>query len=407
MFSLHETTQRRVCRVLFVVLCVIPTLLTLGWIANFYRPWRNSDLQREIGERLHLIASVDELASPKPGVTTLGSLQLADLHTQKPLGRIDTLNCQWQDSRLVLHADLLELEVSQLPHTAHALATWLAGDRPVQVDLHVDQVVFLGGPFEIATWRKMQFTSGWSEDLSKQIKITVAPAEIDSILSLEVMRSGTAMHLNLDARQAPLPAWLLTDLLPGGLHRCPAANFKGLAKINWPATQAQGSLQGQFSNIDLSEWLGTQGPHRLKGNASLKLQKLLWQSQRIEMAVGDLEATHGGASRTLIDAAVKWLQCLKTSACESKLRVHSTTLVPYDRLTFSFHLDSSGLKIVGQSMPRFLLTHQGEPLLGEPSSILPIAALVQFLHLPVAGWLPDTTAAHEMAGGLPLPSPTQ
>ncbi len=86
MFSLHESTQRRVSRVVFVACAILPTLATLIFVAYVHRPWREADWQRSLSQRLHVRVAVDEVASPQPGVTRLHDVWLADLRSERPLG---------------------------------------------------------------------------------------------------------------------------------------------------------------------------------------------------------------------------------------------------------------------------------------------------------------------------------
>ena len=411
MFPLHETTQRRVCRVLFIVCCVLPTLLTVGWIAHFYRPWRLSDWQQMLTQQLHLHATVSGIASPQPGVTTLTGVQLSDLRSDKSLGRIGQLHSQWQDSRLSLHADLLEIEVLQLPQVAEALATWLSTSESVPLDVQIDRVVFLGGPFASATWKNLRLTSAAAGDRGKRVTLKVDPAAAGLPVQLVVEHqggpAGPSLQAELDTLESSFPAWLLADLIPGGVHRSPAANFAGKVQFKWLARQMQGTLQGQFSEVDLAQWLGSATPHRLQGIATLKLKKLVWQGRRIQLAEGQLQATRGATNRSLLAATNKLLECPTTPKFERMIAGRnesgSDELVPFDQLGFSFRLDSTGLGITSQSPSGCLLSHQGEQLMQVPPSSLPVTRLVRLLYLPVAGWLPDTQEAHNMASELPLP----
>ena len=408
MFSLHETTQRRVCRVLFVVCCVLPTLATVGWIAHFYRPGRLGDLQRTLRAQLHVDATVDGVASPLPGVTTLNNLRLADLKSKDLLGRFGVVRCQWQNSRLVLHADLLEIEVAQLSQAATALATWLSSEALVPIDVQVDRVVFLGGPFDSATWQNLRVSSEKNGSQSISLKIEVEPTAeklpVQLLVEHQSGPTGPSIHVTLDTLESTLPAWLLADFVPGGVHRSRAATFTGKTQMKWTAAELQGTLQGRFAEMELSEWLGSHTPHCLQGIAALELQNLVWKDRRIQVAAGHLHATRGSANPSLVNAASKLLECARTPACLRELARDSADIVRFDQLDFAFRLDGSGLSITGQGMPGCLLAYQDEQLLQQPPSKLPMTRLVRLLYLPVAGWLPDTQEAHQMASELPLPS---
>ena len=96
MFSLHETTQRRVCRVVFVVFAVAPMLLSLAWIAYSQRPWREADWRRTLSQQLHVRAAVEHIASPRPGVVRLKNVRLADLRSGLPFWSLGAIRAQWR-----------------------------------------------------------------------------------------------------------------------------------------------------------------------------------------------------------------------------------------------------------------------------------------------------------------------
>ncbi|MCG8448412.1 MAG: hypothetical protein MI725_02375 [Pirellulales bacterium] len=411
MLSLHETAQRRLCRLLFLVCCVLPTLLTLGWIAHFYRPWRLSDWQQTLSQRLHVRTTAGHISSPRPGVTILTNVRLADLRSEEALGGLDKVQAVWQNSRLSLHAKNLEIEAQQLPQAAEALATWLSVAEFVPVTLEVDRVDFVSQANSQDVWKNFRLTSERQAEQTKRITLQFEPGIATSsarlILEHQQGVNGPVIHAELDTQQSSLPVRLLADLVPGGVHRSRNATFTGNTQIEWDTQQVRGTLQGRFARVDLAQWLRSSTPHRLQGAAALEIENLVWQDERIQLVEGRLQANDGAANSSLLEAASALLHCAKTQALERSLTNRSGELVTFDQLAFAFRVDHTGLRITGRSMPGCLLAHQGEPLLLEPPSKLPVTRLVRLLYLPVAGWLPDTHEAHEMAGGLPLPSGTR
>ncbi len=104
MLSLHETTQRRVCRAAFVVGCVLPTLCVVAWVAYVHRPWRESDWQQMLRQQLHVQATVGEVRSLSPGITQLVDVEFADLRTGQRWGSIDKLRITNWTSKTTLAA---------------------------------------------------------------------------------------------------------------------------------------------------------------------------------------------------------------------------------------------------------------------------------------------------------------
>ncbi|MCH2113891.1 MAG: hypothetical protein MK171_03115 [Pirellulales bacterium] len=426
MFLLHETTQRTICRILFFVCCVVPLLATVVWIAYCHRPWQLSDWQHRLTENLHLRVAVENVARPRPGVTTLGNVRLADLRSNGLLGRLSDLRCQWESGRLRIQADLLEVEARHLMQASAALATWLSVGEHVSVDLQVNQLVFIGRHSSGAAWKNLQMSSRAEGPQGRTVELWAEASEekrpVHLVVRAQPSPVGPVIHAIFDTQQSALPVWLMDDLIPGGMYRSPAARFTGTAQVECGAQHVRGTLQGNFAPIDLAKWLGPTTPHRAAGSATVQLKRLVWQDDRVLIARGELRAVGGGLNGPLLSAASTLFHCEIPAAVQRELDRDPAAVLPFDEMALGFQLDDTGIHITGQAMAGpilagnksagvrevgCLLAHQGQQLLLEPPRPLPVARLVQLLHLPVAGWLPDTEEAHEMAGRLPLPSATR
>jgi len=404
MFTLHETTQRRVCRVTFLVLCVVPTLLTLIGVAYCNRPWRQADWQQTLAQSLHLRAVLVDVTRPLPGVTELKNLQLADLRTNLPLGSIDLLSFRRQNSRRTLHADHLVIESEQFPAFATAIATWLATGEREPVDFRADRLTLNGPLLRMVQLKNLSITSLAIESPGQRFQLH-ALDEAGEALQLVLENNNGTLHCLVDTRQVPLPAWLLGKLVPG-ISGCDEATFQGTVSITSESQHLQGKLQGQFRNVDLHTWLGTASPHRLQGVAQLHLEQLTWSGNRIETARGSLEAGRGASSFSLLRNAHELCRCVTGPTWSTLKPATKESLVPFDQLALSFQMNRSGITVAGQCAPTALMVRGEIPLLLAPpqGTVLPVGLLVVLLdyrHQP--GWLPATSRAHDMAGKLPLP----
>ena len=76
---LLEKTQRRLCRLLFVLGCVLPTLAVAGFTSGRLSPSYADDLLAAVGERLDASISCESLSTPRPGVYELRRVTLASI----------------------------------------------------------------------------------------------------------------------------------------------------------------------------------------------------------------------------------------------------------------------------------------------------------------------------------------
>ena len=126
MFSLHEKTQRHVCRTAFVLACAVPTLCTIAWVLYFHRPWQERDWQTTLANALHVRVTVSQVSASRPLQRELYSLHLADLQSAEPLLEIDVLHVGAQEA---FSSENTVVHHAQLSEFAEAVAVWLSGEN--------------------------------------------------------------------------------------------------------------------------------------------------------------------------------------------------------------------------------------------------------------------------------------
>lgn len=403
MFSLHETTQRRVCRAAFILCAVVPTLATLIFVAYSLHPWRESDWQRLLAQRLHVHATVQQVASPRPGVTRLHQVQLADLRSERPLGSVNEIQVRWRGSRLVMSVDELRIEAGQLSALAATVATWLATDALPPVELRAERMTFTANGRQGLTLTDVTLQSESNKEGIERLGLQAGACR----LLVEHKQRTVAV---LDTGAGRLPAWLFVDLLPS-VSRCGEATFAGSVRIEFDSQTVDGLLRGRLEGVALDQWLGPDSRHRVRGTASVEIDQLSWRGDRLAMVHGRIRAKRGAASRSLLAEAEKRLFCVPDSRLGSLASNVSDEFEPFDELACRFQLSDVGLtiagecRVVGADAPGCVLSRDGRPLVWEPRyANLPVAQFVQMLSQPAASWLPASAEAHEMAGKLPLPS---
>ena len=414
MFSLHETTQRRVCRVAFVVCVVVPTLLTLTWVAYSQRPWREADWRRTLSQQLHVRGTVEQIASPRPGVLRLTNVRLADLRSDRPLCALGEIRAQWRGSQLTLVADELRVEAENFSTLATTLATWMSAAELPAVELQVRRLTIVGSSQQTLSLLHVRVQSERQAAQSQQLAMqailpTSEQGGATHTLRLVVQQRGKLTAATLHTDTARLPSWLLADLLPS-VARCAGATFTGSVRVEGDAQEVSGLLRGRLDNLTINDWLGPDSPHRVRGIAHVELDQLTWRGDRVVTAHGNLYAANGAIGHSLLLDMIKRFYCVPGPLVE--LKTNSVEkMLSFDELACGFHISSAGITLTGKcaslgnAASGCMLTIDGRPLLMEPTyANLPVAQLVQVLSQPASSWLPASQEAHAMAGKLPLPS---
>ena len=417
MFSLHESTQRLVCRVLFILCAVLPVLGTSGFVLYSLRPWAEYDWQHSLSQQLHMQVEVQTVHSPRPCVHELSGVRISDLRSHKPLANIDKVRISWQHGRLALAIDRLELHQSHLKSLANSLSTTLTASELPPARVEAKHVLVVGSQLQQLELANLHMQVATNDSTRRMLKIECEPLDPSKqahlpMLHLDISRRDCVTTASLDTGGGHLPVWLLTDLWPS-LANCTEASFAGRIVLSGAPTTSKGSLRGRIDNIDFASWLGDGSPLSLTGNGQLLLDDLRWQDQRIEVVHASLQAPSGTASRSLLAKMQQLLSCQLGTVATPGSETVDPNLVPFDELNCAFHLTESGLTLLGRCQsiqdgaPGCVLAWRGEPVLKEPTyNYVPLGRLVRVLSHPAAswtGWLPAWREANEMARSLPLP----
>jgi hypothetical protein len=395
MFSLHERTQRRVCRTAFVAFCALPTIVVFGWVAYFHRPWSERDWQRSIEHTLHVGAQVEELSAPRPLMRKISKLSLTDLETKLPLLEVDELLVHSADEVEVQH---VTIHTPQFGDIAKALQIWLAGNDFATINWQAEHVTLVGPAQQRFELEDVVIKSQSTTAGTRQIVLRCASGP-----QLVIERGASGMtHFSLESNQTNLPAWLLANTMPGA-GRWSSANFNGNLQLQKSRGSVAGSFKGEINGIDCHEWIGSDS---LQAKASLQIEVFTWQSDRVELLQGILQTSPGHISSSLLKPLSEKLFC--RLAHESMLT--SPNPIAFDKLATTFSLSSVGLTCFDPYTdfvtkgPGPLITVGSQTLVMQPGlKEIPLTHLVQLFFAVERDVLPGNREATEMGDKLPLP----
>jgi hypothetical protein len=399
MFSLHERTQRRVCRTAFVAFCALPTIVVFGWVAYFHRPWGERDWQRSIEHTLHVGAQVEELSAPRPLMRKISKLSLTDLETKLPLAELDDIAIQDVEA---IEIGNITIHAKQFAGIAKALQIWLAGNDFVAINWQTKKVTLLDPTQQRFQLDDVVVTSQASVVGTRQIVIKCSSGPQ---LVIERSTSGTT-ECRLESSQIKLPTWLLANTMPGA-GRWSTASFNGNLLLQKDRVSSTGSFKGEIKDINCQEWIGSES---LQARADLRMEEFTWQSNRVQAMQGWLETTEGLISVELLKSLQGVLFCQVTD----KAVFESNEAVRFDKLACRFRLNSAGLTCVdpyadtAANSPGALITAGGQTLVTQPAySNLPLVNFVQLFFPVERDVISGTREATEMGDKLPLPEATK
>src|SRR5262245_23035697 len=123
MFPIHQCTRRWICRASFLVFGVVPMACVAAWSASIHSGAHLAAVRSQLAECLGLDVRLDRVSYPRPGITLLEGLQLADPETGEVLASMRLLEIGGDERMRTIVASQPELDA------VHAAGLWKLADR--------------------------------------------------------------------------------------------------------------------------------------------------------------------------------------------------------------------------------------------------------------------------------------
>jgi hypothetical protein len=121
MFLLHERTRKSLCRIGFVLLCVLPTCAVALWAASRNGDGHRARCEAEMSRLLGLKVALGKVEYPEPGVVRYLDLLLADRETDAAIASAAELEVRSTATAVVISSAALKIALAE----ANALAELL------------------------------------------------------------------------------------------------------------------------------------------------------------------------------------------------------------------------------------------------------------------------------------------
>ncbi len=416
---MHERTQRALARLMFVLCCALPTLVTLGIILVTWTPWYHHRsriaLESRLGEEMGLVVRIADFARLSPYALTLSGVELSEPETGRPIAQVRLAEWATSGGRSALRLSQPQVQSEQLS------AFWaLVHDRflcqpqrtrePMRV--HVDDLTIASRHGQPMSFRRVHIQlQPQARGVRLAVEAVQAHAPDDAPITLQLFRDRAgdtpATKWSLQTGAAALPCSALADFSPLIQHLGPDAEFSGNLEWELSADKWQLNLHGShFRKLDLSRMFETL-PHRLTGLADVDFNRgFIQPGKRIDVD-GALVARDGNIGGSLVRAAHQWLQF---EVAQDAISQHN---LPYDRLALHFSLNGAQLFLTGQcagepgyesAPPGVALCADGRALARSMGQLLPSANLATAVAPEHSVQVPLSQQTASMLNLLLLPS---
>jgi hypothetical protein len=415
-----EKRQRFICRLIFLVACLLPTTL-LGWqILTSQNKSRWTDLIRD---ELGIKAEIESLVTPQPGLTRLQNVSLIDYSHGHLIDLDEIVISQSFNGGTDCYLPAFRIEATQLPQLWQRAQYALRNQQSLQGQVHFSQITvvhrspqtnrLLTQCFRNCRLQIRPAVNGYQVAFDFQVPQTAASANESTVdgqgnksanlqtcsltINTERIEKGVALKYELHTHNSELPCWVF------------ASCFEQLGSLGEQATFAGSILggrdvtevAGKFQQIDLFQLIGRSFPHELHGLVTVQLHSLIKPDGSIARMIGQASAeSEITVGTSLLLAAQQHLQ----------MGGEATPIGPnvgLSKLKFKFESNLNTIEVTGlcDENGGVMLDQTGQILLrSNVGNSISIASIAQTLlpdgkqHIAInrncrnlLAWFPDNT----------------
>lgn len=371
MFRLSDATRRLITTGLFVLLCVIPTVLVIA--VGLWRslPGRVAAEERRLTLLLGQPVQIESVRSLRPGAALYEGLEIRDPESNAILVRCDRLRVRSGSVR----PKGSKQEYAQLQLEAGTLTVMAPVIEPLRpmVDRLLQRRIREAPPYAVLTARHLVLGCRQSELRADRVEARVTLRSEKSMIDLHLQLEGhgeakpvrfwiardreyepVVNCLVLETQETPLPCSVLATVMPPFPDLGENSSFQGTiianhvpegCQLNGDVFEWHGwelRVEGALQDVELRNLAGSHVSHEISGIGSLRLKELVCRAGRVRSMIGDLRARDGRVSRELIAS------CVKELGFRTSIPISGPRPLPYSELAVGFHLDGQGLALFGQ-----------------------------------------------------------
>jgi len=429
-FPLHDRTRRAVCRGIFVLFALAPTLAAAAWSVARQLPLEARRIERTLSRELMCRVGLSAVEHPSPGKLVLRNVSLNDQETSSPLAECSRVDVAWHSGAVAIRADEAEMNSAAIRALSrwaelrlkrgasdNRPVHWFAGEVLIQdddgqlrlTDLHGGAVVEEAAAQVSVRFRCTEHSgeesdnvAAGSTDASQTRGDSKADTNADDYATLRILRrqgaSGPVTQIEWQSGATAIPCSLLASHFPTAEWLGADARYQGYVWATETDDGWDAEMAGVATGLDLEHLVSRRFPHQLTGTATLRIERARITGGRVQSASGSLESYGGMVSRSLLESASRSLRMGWGVPDEA------VGILPYAQLAVGFSIDQSGLVIRGQcpAAPRAVVIDQRHVLLEQPAEQQPVAALIRTLvpHRDVQ--VPASYEAQWLVARLPL-----
>lgn len=406
--------QRSVCRVLFLTLCVLPTLAVAGWTARRMLPGVLQSRLAVLVEPLGAELACEAMVTPRPGVIRLQGVTILDAELGLSIAQCDWLEARQTRGAVAVQAGVMRVKSERLIDLGRMIDRGMREEESAAITLRLDELQIASNSSGVSTWRHVHAVLPPADpQLGPELTLRGMLAGQSDETSLVVTRNRQmeppTTRVALATGKASIDADLLTPMLPWESLNA-GASFAGEITVTLGA-ESQGDLSGRWSELNLAQSLSLPSQAlQFVESPVVEIDQLRWDGERITSLKGQAAGGAGTIDRSAVYSANAKLQCAAGDTLVAEWQASPEGPIEFDRIALALELDATGVRLrglLGTPAGNCMLARGDMPLLyGPQARRLPIASLLGFIAPADAPLRPTGSRVEAFARRLPQSSDT-
>lgn len=391
----HESTQRALCRMVFLWLALLPVLSVAVYSALLATPWYQVDQkerwQRRLSDNLGVDVRFKSIEFPSPHLLRAHDLVCLNPETGREILKIEKIQASMDRSGWLVEVDSPVLNGEQI-HNAMQVVHDRFLCRPqssaVLLGLLMPELL-ISDASKTTKLRNVNVGFKPTESVSKlMVSYSVDDTKFPSLASFSVERDHTveSTHWAINSKTAATSCQVLSELFPAVKHLGDQASFLGTIEGTQNNQHWETTVRGDFSSVDLAK-VSMHFGQPLQGLGKLCIGNAMFSDGSLRSVQGLLTSNNCSVDSNWLDQ--KFDQQFLYST-DTKKWAEMGPRVSVNRLRVKFVTDKQhSLKFAGDTLPPSdqadwpsLAGYVGnKPIACANSAILPTHSVATALYL--------------------------
>ena len=255
---LHETTQRRICRITFLAGCVLPTLAVFATVAQVWWPSYAQQWEVPLSQMLDCRATIQQVHTPNPGITQFDRVMLADSETGAEWATFEGVTYTVQSRHMRISVNRAEVRATSGLEIGRSIERLLRGNESRDFEVAIESLNYVTNGSSLSVPHVHLKLTAIDTGSRMHLWSTDSAAAPRMLVERNRQLDPPATRVSFDTGTKPIPCRLLAawDRFE---QLGEQAQFLGRIETTASYDSVRGRLSGRLFNLHPTPTLGAAG----------------------------------------------------------------------------------------------------------------------------------------------------